>query len=105
MAKACRIDDVIKHPDGRVEVRYTEGETPLPATWQGTAEVYPDFPSLAADLDAIEDQIAQAGILRRIQIAAGYKIDPSLGSSFVTRIKGKTTTLDLTGTVDLIRIG
>lgn len=105
MAKACRIDDVIRHPDGRIEIRFTEGETPLPPTWPGTAVIYPDGTSLAEDLTTVEGHVEQAGILRHVQMAAGYKLDPSLGPNFVGRVKGRTTTLDLTGLPEIIRIG
>lgn len=32
-----RVDDIIEHPGGQLEVRFTSGEAPLPAAWGGHA--------------------------------------------------------------------
>lgn len=88
---ALRIDDVIAHPDGVIEVRITHGASPLPAKWSGTAV---RFPSKAALLDdptsALSDSVLLALLVRwwRAQ-------DASLTD--VTKVRGKTMTLDPSG--------
>jgi hypothetical protein len=103
MAKAARIDDVIKHADGHIEVRYTEGDAPLPASWSGLSEQYGSVEQFVAALS--DSETATAEHLKRIQVAKGYKADPTLGATFLNAVKNKTATLDLTGQVATITLG
>lgn len=103
MAYAVRIDDVTKLPTGQIEVKYTEGPAPLPATWQGSGITFPDVGALAAALGASETLVA--GELKTLALAKGYKADPNVGTTFVNTVKAKTSTLDLTGLTAPIVIG
>jgi hypothetical protein len=65
----------------------------LPATWGGLALVFPDRESVVAALDFIEE--VSAANLKMLQIAVGYKADPTLGATFRSRVVGKEARLDL----------
>lgn len=103
MAVSGRIDDVILYQDGRVEVRFTEGPTPLEVGWSGQATIYSSRQDFFDALAATEADLM--GKLKLLQLAKGYKLDPSLKSAFVTAVKDKTATLDLTGQVSTISVG
>jgi len=103
MAVSGRVDDVILHLDGRVEVKYTEGVEPLPLAWGGEAVIYPSRVDFVLALQETETSLLST--LKLIQLAAGYKTDPTLGSGFLTRVEGKTTTLDLAGLAVPIKVG
>ena len=59
MAKAARIDNVILHPDGRVEILKTEGDTPLPEAPSGSGFIYPDRAALHPQRPVISASQAQ----------------------------------------------
>lgn len=103
MAVSGRVDDVILHPDGRVEVKFTEGPEPLPPIWTGSAVVYSSRADFVAALQQTEVDLFPT--LKLIQLSVGYKNDPLLGATFLARVEGKTATLDLDGLVAPIRIG
>jgi hypothetical protein len=104
MAIAARIDDIIFHPNGNVEVKITEGETPLPAQPSNNATIYADKNALLDAVADLEDELAQ-GKLALIQLAAGIKKDPQMGQNFVNQTEGKTCTLDLLGASVPIVVG
>ncbi len=103
MALAARIDDVLVHPDGSVEVKLTEGSAPLPATWPGTGQVYSSVQQFVEALQGAE--VAVGPHLALLQLAKGYKADPTLKTVFLAAVKGKTITLDLTGLTAPIALG
>lgn len=103
MANAARIDNVILHPDGRVEVLKTEGPTPLPVAPGGSGVIWSSRQAFVEALAAAEALIS-TDLLALVQLATGYKVDPNIGAAFITRVKGKTATLDLTGVVAPITV-
>jgi hypothetical protein len=105
MAFSARIElnAVTKAPDGSISIKYTEGEAPLPVEWSGNSIVFSGPQALATELEAAEARVAAD--LKLIQIAKGYKVDPSIGVTFSNTISGKTTTLDLVGQTVPIVVG
>lgn len=103
--KAARIDDVVKNPDGSISVKYTAGDAPLPATWPGTGMNFATATDFVAQLSALEADIGGESKLPLLELAKGWKTDPSLGTTFLTTVKGKTVTLDLTGAVAPLTLG
>lgn len=105
MAFAVRteVNGVTKNPDGSIAIKYTEGDTPLPATWTGNSQVFGDAAALEAELLAAEARVSAD--LKLIAWAKGYKADPSLGAVFASTVSGKTSTLDLTGLVAPLSVG
>lgn len=104
MPKSARIDEVIQHPDGKVEIRFTQGETPLPVLWSGLSLEFESVHALASHLAQAQENIAD-GPLLLLQAAKGAKLDPSLGAAFRAAVKGKAATLDLTGALSIIALG
>ena len=95
MAKAARIDNVILHANGSVEIQKSEGDTPLPETPMGLGVIYPSKADLLAACTALESDMISQGYLALLQVAAGVKKDPNMGATFVSQTKNKTATLDL----------
>lgn len=105
MARALRVDDVVLLPGGRVEVRITDGQAPLPAEWSGHGVQYP---STTAARDAVQ---AEAERIETILLSLlAHRIARQTGgfnAQFITAIEGKTITLDLDvadATAGLVRI-
>lgn len=100
MAKAARTDDVIFHANGSVEMKYTEGDYPLPAEPSTVGNLYASRTELIEAIVAAEGRIASD--LKFLQWAKSYKGDPAIGNTFVNDpvigCKGKTSILDMQGT-------
>lgn len=103
MAKSARVDDVIV-ADGTVAVKYTQGDYPLPAEWQGEGLTFHSHEAMVAALADVEERFSGQDLVL-LQLAVALKKDPSLKAGFLSAAKGKTATVDLTGLAAAISLG
>lgn len=104
MAQSTRIDILNLLPDGRVEIVYTAGEPPLPGSSAGTGLMFGSQQDFRDALTALENELAGEK-LALIQAAVAFKKDPTLGATFLASARGKTASIDLTGSVTAIAVG
>lgn len=101
MVYACRIDDIVTLPDGRIEVKLTEGLSPLPNEPSGDGFV-------VANEQELRDNIIQAELrmqpeVKWVRLGRAYKADPEMGATFKTNAKDLSPAkLDLTGTAGTV---
>lgn len=103
MAKAGRLDGVTVVPGGSITLKFTQGDAPLPASWQGESLVFASEAEFVAAMQEIETRISGQD-LALIQAASAYKSDPALKATFVSKCLDKEARLDLTGDVKVITV-
>lgn len=102
MARAVKVFSVNVTPTGAVEIRYAEGQTPLPAEWGGQVLSYESRAALAAAMEAAQSDISTE-LLVLMALAEGWtKADPSM--SVPSSMKAKEAQLDLTGGATAVRV-
>ena len=106
MAKAARVDDVVKNENGSISVKITTNNSgvSLPEAWGGVTLNFGTGEEFWAALADVEARVS-AEDLALLQIAKGAKAYPKLDASFTTAVKAKTATLDLTGLTDAVKLG
>lgn len=103
MAVALRIDRVQALGDGRVELRFTSGRAPLPATWQGQAFVF-------QSKDDVEELLERAAPSDWLTVDLALKIIVSIWKahdatlSNVNLVVGKTLTFDPAQNVNVMAV-
>lgn len=102
MPRAVKVYGVNITPTGQVEVRYAEGQTPLPAEWGGQVLSYESRDALAQAMEAAQADVSTE-LLVLMAVAEGWtKTDPSMAAP--ATMKAKEAQLDLTGGVTAVRI-
>jgi hypothetical protein len=102
MPYACRIDDLIFPGNGTAEIRYTQGPTPLPATWQGAGITIPSKADAIETAHQIEDVVKNNLPILMLAIAAA--VSENFTAAAINKVKGHTLTIDLTLTANVIRL-
>lgn len=102
---AGRLDDVTgNRTSGRITVKITTGEAPLPLTWQGQSLLFSGAEVLREQLAALKARL-RPDELALLQLLSAVERDPTLGVTFEANCRAKTCTLDLTGAVNVIAVG
>lgn len=101
MAVACRVEGG-QLAGGQLTVRFTEGETPLPAIWQGNSLVFTSRDDFERQMQEIEPQIQPLLIL--MMLARAYRADPTIGATFRNTIQGKTLIFNVAGPGALVTV-
>lgn len=101
MPRAARVDRVVIHADGQVQINYTAGETPLQITPSGQSFVYANRQALLAALEAAQDTINEE-VLVLMGVAEGWtKADPSMVNP--DTLVRREMQLDLVGGATVVR--
>lgn len=102
MAKAVQVHKITVLADGKVQVDYNAGPSPLPTEWQGSSLVYNSKQELANALQAAEESMSTETLVL-IAVASGWtKSDPSMSNP--TSAKLTEAQLDLTGAASAIKV-
>ena len=102
MAFACRIDDLIPLGNGSLEVRYTAGEPPLPASWQGRGLVLASKPDAVDEAKRVRDVIHDDAPILMLAIAAA--VNEGFTAQAINKVKGHTLAIDLTQAANVVRL-
>lgn len=91
--------------DGRVMVRRTTGDLPLPNDGATPSTETIEFASKQDFMNAIKEAEERvAADLMFVQAGAALKGDPNLGATFKSAFVGKLSQVDLSGTATTIKI-
>jgi hypothetical protein len=101
MARTVRIDSVEIMPDGRLQVKITEGVPPLPKEWGGVVVHYVSKEAMVSEIQQL-DAVFDTTSLRNLALSTWYKVDPQLAT--VSYAAGKVATVDLLGTTTAISV-
>lgn len=92
MAKALRIDRLVLHPDGRVELVYTRGVAPLPVASGGEGIIWSSKADAVQALDDAASRLDAEDLLLML-LAVWRRAHPDMTN--VSLVIGKTITFDL----------
>lgn len=102
MAKVTKVHEVLKHPDGRIEIRHNTGQPPLPAAWQGQSFIYDNEQALADAMAQAEESVS-GETLALMCVAQGWtKVDPSMRDA--KSFKSTEVQLDLQGAQTAVKV-
>lgn len=101
MQRSLRIDGGSVLPNGNLNIQYTEGVAPLPLEASGSGLEYESRQALKESIEAAVARMP-AELLIAFAIAAVYRQNPQLPLSALAQMRGKTVTLDLTGSANAV---